>query len=295
MPIELPPAEAEQGIFSDLMELTKARLSLMVIITTFIGFCSASGPRLDWILLCHAVLGTTLAAAAAGVLNQYLEASFDRLMERTRHRPLPAGRMKPQTALILGVAMGLLGVGWLWWTVNTLSAILAAATIVTYIGIYTPMKRRTPLCVIVGAISGALPPVIGWTAVRPSFDLGAWILFGILFTWQIPHFLAIAWRFRDEYAQAGFVMIRRDDVSGCATAMESLVYTFALVAITLVPFFVGMNSGIYLAGALLLDATMVWFATRFLIERSQPSARRLFFTSIFFLPVLLGLMVFTKL
>ncbi len=295
VPLELPPAEAEQGIVSDLMMLVKARLSLLVIITTFVGFCAASGPQLDWLRLCHAVLGTTLVAAAAAVLNQYLEAHVDRLMERTRHRPLPGGRMKPQTALTLGIVMGTIGVAWLWFAVNALSAALAAATIVIYIAFYTPLKRRTSFCTIVGAISGAIPPVIGWTAVRPSFDLGAWILFGILFTWQMPHFLAIAWLYRDEYSQAGFVMLRRDDVSGCATAMQSLLYTVALTAITLVPFFVGMNNHLYLAAALALDGAMLWFATRFLFERSRPSARRLFFASIFFLPALLGFMVFTKL
>jgi protoheme IX farnesyltransferase len=295
VPIELPQETIEQSFFSDLVILTKARLSLLVIITTFVGFCVASGAQLDWLVLFHAVVGTTLAAASAAVFNQYLEAGVDRLMERTRHRPLPAGRMKPQTALVLGIAMGVVGVGWLWLTTNPLCAGLAAATIVIYIGFYTPLKRRTSFCTIVGAISGAIPPVIGWTAVRPSFDVGAWILFGILFTWQMPHFLAIAWLYRDEYAEAGFIMLRRDDVSGCATAMQSLLYTIGLTAITLLPFFLGLNNGVYLAGTVILDGAMLWFAIRFLLERSRPSARKLFFASIFFLPVLLGLMVFTKL
>lgn len=295
VPLEIPPAEAEQSIVSDLMMLTKARLSLLVIITTFIGFCAASGSRLDWLLLFHTVFGTTLAAAAAAVLNQYIEAHVDRLMERTRHRPLPAGRMKRGHALRLGVALGAIGVAWLWFAVNPLSAALAAATILIYVGMYTPLKRRTPLCTIVGAISGAIPPMIGWVAARPSFDLGAWILFGILFTWQMPHFLAIAWLYRDEYAQAGFVMLKRDDVSGCATAMQSLLYTIALVAITALPFTTGLNSGIYLGGTIALDAAMLWFAAQFLLQRTRPSARRLFFASILFLPVLLGLMIFTKL
>ena len=295
VPLEIPPAEAEQSIVSDLMMLTKARLSLLVIITTFIGFCAASGSRLDWLLLFHTVFGTTLAAAAAAVLNQYIEAHVDRLMERTRHRPLPAGRMKRGHALRLGVALGAIGVAWLWFAVNPLSAALAAATILIYVGMYTPLKRRTPLCTIVGAISGAIPPMIGWVAARPSFDLGAWILFGILFTWQMPHFLAIARLYRDEYAQAGFVMLKRDDVSGCATAMQSLLYTIALVAITALPFTTGLNSGIYLGGTIALDAAMLWFAAQFLLQRTRPSARRLFFASILFLPVLLGLMIFTKL
>jgi protoheme IX farnesyltransferase len=294
VPLEIPRAEPEQGILSDLMELTKARLSLLVIITTFVGFCMASGPHLDWLLLCHVVLGTTLAAGSASVLNQYLEAHVDRLMERTRYRPLPAGRMQPRTALLLGLGMGIVGVVWLWLAVNALTAYLAAATIFIYTAIYTRLKRRTPLCTIVGAISGAIPPVIGWTAVRPSFDLPAWILFGILFTWQMPHFLAIAWMYRDEYAQAGFVMLPRDDTSGCATAMQSLLYALGLVVVTLVPFAIGLNNQIYLAGALVLDAAMLFCAVQFLLLRTRPSARRLFFASIFFLPLILGLMVFTK-
>jgi protoheme IX farnesyltransferase len=292
--LEIAQADQEQGIVGDLMTLTKARLSLLVIITTFVGFCAASGPRLDWLLLVNAVFGTTLAAFSAAVLNQYLEANVDRLMERTRHRPLPAGRMKRSTALLLGCTLGVTGVAWLWATTNPLSASLAAATIFTYIALYTPLKRRTALCTIVGAVAGAIPPVIGWTAVRPSFELGAWILFGILFTWQMPHFLAIAWMYRDEYAQAGFVMLRHDDVSGCATAMQSLLYTVGLTAISLVPFFVGMNSALYLTGALLLDGAMLYFAWQFLLQRNRPAARRLFFASIFFLPILLGLMIFTK-
>jgi len=294
MPLEVAREEAGPGIVSDLFVLTKARLSLLVIITTFVGFCLASGERLDWLLLANAVLGTTLAAGAAAVLNQFIEISVDRLMERTRYRPLPAGRIKPVHALVLGLGMGVIGVTWLALAVNALSAVLAAVTIFTYIVAYTPLKRRTSLCTIVGAVSGAIPPVIGWVAVKPSFDLGAWVLFGILFTWQMPHFLAIAWMYRDEYAQAGFVMLRRDDVSGSKTAFQSLLYTAALIIITLVPYHAGMNNEIYLGGALLLDGVMLLFAVQFLVERERASARRLFFASILFLPLILGLMVFTK-
>jgi heme o synthase len=292
--LEIPREETEQGIVSDILALTKARLSLLVVITTFVGFCMASGPRLDWLVLIHAVLGTTLAAAAAAVLNQYVEAHVDRLMERTRHRPLPAGRMRPGAALALGIALGVAGVAWLWFTTNATAALLAAATIVIYIALYTPLKRKTSACTIVGAVAGAIPPVIGWTAVHPSLDLGAWILFGILFTWQMPHFLAIAWMYRDEYAQAGFVMLRRDDLSGCATAMQSLLYTVALTGITILPFSHGTNNGVYLVGALVLDGLLLACAVQFLMQRNRPAARRLFFASILFLPLILGLMVFTR-
>jgi protoheme IX farnesyltransferase len=190
--------------------------------------------------------------------------------------------------------MGVAGVAWLAVAVNFLSAILAAATILIYVAAYTPLKRYTSFCTIVGAVSGAIPPMIGWVAVKPSLDLGAWVLFGVLFTWQMPHFLAIAWMYRDEYAQAGFVMLRRDDPRGNKTATQSLLYTLALIVITLIPYHAGMNSDIYLGGALLLDGVMLLFAVQFLIERERASARRLFFASILFLPLILGLMVFTK-
>ncbi|RYD76906.1 MAG: protoheme IX farnesyltransferase, partial [Verrucomicrobiaceae bacterium] len=216
------------------------------------------------------------------------------LMERTKNRPLPGGRMKSGTALLFGIGMTIAGVAYLWILANPMSAYLAAATVVIYIAFYTPLKRRTAFCTIVGAVSGAIPPVIGWTAARPSLDLGAWVLFGILFTWQMPHFLAIAWMYRDEYAQAGFVMLKRDDRTGSATAIQSLAFTVALAAVSVVPFFSGSNGVVYLIGALVLNGVMLVFAMQFLVQRTRISARRLFFASIIFLPILLGLMVLTK-
>lgn len=294
VPLEVEPAEAGSGMMGDLMTLTKARLSLLVIVTTFVGYCMATRGDRDWVQLLNAVFGTALAAAGAAVLNQYMESHVDRLMERTRHRPLPAGRMKPGRALVLGLVLSVLGVLWLALAANLTSAALAGATVLIYLLIYTPLKRKTALCTMIGAVSGAIPPVIGWTAARPSFDLGAWVLFGVLFTWQIPHFLAIAWMYRDEYAQAGFVMLRREDVGGCATAMESLVFTLGLAAVTLVPYFAGSAGRFYLGGVLLLDLAMLYFAVQFLIQRNRASARALFFCSIVFLPLVLGLMVVTS-
>lgn len=285
---------AEPGLLSDLFTLTKARLSLLVIITTFVGFLLGSSGPLDWIRLLHATLGTALAAAGAGALNQWLEVRVDRLMERTRNRPLPAGRMRRATAFFVGGALSCAGVSWLAISCNATSAWLAAATVITYIAFYTPLKRKTSFCTIVGAVSGAIPPMIGWTAARPSFDLGAWVLFGVLFTWQMPHFLAIAWMYRDEYAQAGFVMLRRDDTSGASTAFEALGFTLALVAITMIPFWSGLLTDTYLSGALMLDAGMTGAAVWFLADRSRTAARAMFFTSIIFLPLILGLMVVTK-
>jgi protoheme IX farnesyltransferase len=293
-PIELERELAEPGLWGDVLTLTKARLSFLVVVTTFVGFCLASPSPLNWLLLVNAVVGTALAAAGAAALNQWMEMRVDRLMERTRHRPLPAGRVKPGAALALGVALSVGGIGWLAWTCNAMSAYLAAATVFIYIAFYTPLKRKTSLCTIVGAVSGAIPPMIGWAAARPSLDLGAWVLFGVLFAWQMPHFLAIAWMYRDEYAQAGFVMLRREDATGAATAFEALGFTFALVGVTLIPYWSGMLSEAYLSGALLLDAGMVGCALRFLVERSRPAARMLFLASIAFLPLLLGLMVVAR-
>jgi protoheme IX farnesyltransferase len=294
VPLEIESDLAEPGLLSDLVTLTKARLSLLVIITTFVGFLLASTGAVDWLHLLNATLGTALAAAGAGALNQWMEVRVDRLMDRTRNRPLPSGRMRSATALALGILLSVSGTAWLAWTCNAMSAYLSAATVVIYIAFYTPLKRKTSFCTIVGAVSGAIPPMIGWTAARPSLDLGAWVLFGILFTWQMPHFLAIAWMYRDEYAQAGFVMLRRDDATGSSTAFESLVFTGALVAITFIPFWSGMLTDSYLAGALLLDAAIFGCALRFLVERSRNAARALFFASIIFLPLILGLMVVTK-
>ena len=226
-----------------------------------------------------------------------MQAQVDRLMERTRTRPLPAGRMNPRSALILGLVLGFSGVAWLWAATNALSALLAAATIGIYLLLYTPLKRKTSACTLVGAVSGALPPVIGWTAARgndPGLGVGAWILFGILFTWQMPHFLAIAWMYRDEYAQAGFVMLKREDASGCVTGFISLLFALALSGVSVAAHFVGMNDRVFLAGAAVLNAALLGLAVRFFLDRNRGTARALFFGSILFLPLLLGLMVFTK-
>jgi protoheme IX farnesyltransferase len=195
--------------------------------------------------------------------------------------------------------VGLAGAGviYLLCTTNPMTAWLAAATVCIYLFVYTPLKRKTAFCTVAGAISGAIPPVIGWTAAQgrhPELGLGAWILFGVLFLWQMPHFLAIAWLYRDEYAQAGFVMLKRDDVTGTITALTSLLFSFALLVITLIPFFAGVNNWVYLFGALALDVGLLFVAVQFTLDRTKTTARRLFFASILFPPLLLGLMVFTR-
>lgn len=288
--------ELEQsGLFGDLMMLTKARLTLLVLVTTSVGFLMGSGTSFDWFLLFRTLLGTALVAGSAAVLNQFMEHKVDRLMRRTKGRPLPAGRMAPMTALGLGVLLGVAGLIYMMNRVNALAAGLSALTLVVYLFAYTPMKRRTPFCVTLGAISGAIPPMIGWAAARPSLDAGAWILFGVQFFWQTPHFLAIAWMYRDEYAQAGFVMLRRNDIGGLSTARESMLCSIALAVVTVLPVFLKMVAPIYLAGAILCNGLFIACAIQFLIHRSRSSARRLFFASILYLPLLLGLLVLTRL
>ena len=291
---EIPHANAEPGILADLLDLTKARLNLLVLVTTFVGYWMGSSGSIDWLRLVCAMLGTALIAAAAAALNQLWEQKVDALMTRTASRPLPSGRMKGGTALALGFALGTAGTALLWLAVSPLSALLALGTLVIYVLIYTPMKRRTALCTLVGAVSGAIPPVVGWAAANPHLTLGAWVLFAVLFTWQMPHFLAIAWMYRDQYRGAGLVMLKSDDETGFATAATSFVFTLLLTVATLVPFNAGTAGGTYLGGALLINSVFFLAALNFFADRSRPVARRLFFASIIYLPLILGLMVFTK-
>jgi protoheme IX farnesyltransferase len=295
-PVVALESEAAVGasVLGDFAVLTKARLSLMVVFTTAIGYIvGAAGRPIGWGLL-FAVLGTSLAAASAGALNQWMEADVDRLMERTRNRPLPAGRMRPVQALWVGIALGVLGVGELLLTLPRMAAWLALATIGVYLVFYTPLKRKSAWCTYVGAVSGAIPPVIGWSAAEPNEAWGGWVLFGILFLWQIPHFLAIAWMYRDEYRGAGFVMIKSDDEDGFVTALQAFCFALALAAVSFIPAWIGQASTLYRGGAVLLNLLFCGSALVFLLERSRVSARRLFFMSITFLPVLLGLLAFSR-
>ena len=289
-----PHANAEPGILADVLDLTKARLNLLVLVTTFVGYWMGATAAVDWLRLLQAVLGTALCAASAAAFNQLWEVKVDALMPRTASRPIVAGRMTGGAAFWIALALGIGGTVWLAFSSNVLSAILAASTIVIYVLLYTPMKRRTAWCTLVGAVSGALPPVVGWAAASPRLTLGAWVLFGVLFTWQMPHFLAIAWKYRDQYRGAGLVMLKRDDQTGFATAATAFIFTLLLTAVTMIPFNAGLADGLYLGGALLINSLFFLAALHFFADRSRPVARRLFFASILYLPLILGLMVLTK-
>jgi heme o synthase len=280
---------------SDIAELIKARLTLLVLLTTAVGFYLGSESPVDYRALFHTVFGTAAAAAGAAALNQWWERRADALMHRTRSRPLPAGRMAPVQALALGAALSLFGVVYLAIVCNALSAALTAITIVIYVFAYTPLKRASTANTAVGAIPGAIPPMIGWAAARGDIGVGAWSLFVIVFLWQMPHFFAIAWMCREDYARAGFRMISNDDYSGQRSASQSVFFCILLLVLAGLPAFVEMVSYAYQVVELLLGGFFVAVAMRFLRLRTQSAARLLFIASIVYLPLLLAALVLTKL
>jgi protoheme IX farnesyltransferase len=286
--------ESRPGFVRDLIELVKARLTLLVLLTTAVGFyLGAEGP-INWMALLQAVLGTAAAAAGAAALNQWWEHRLDALMRRTQSRPVPAGRMRPAEALAIGSALSIFGVTYLAIVCNALSAALAAITIIIYIFAYTPLKLVSTFNTALGAIPGALPPMIGWAAARGTLNAGAWMLFTILFLWQLPHFFAIAWMFRDDYARAGFQMISGDDRTGERSASQSVFFSMLLLIVAGLPAYLGIATVFYLLAELILGGIFVAVAMRFLKTRARSDARRLFLTSIIYLPLLLGALVLSK-
>ncbi|MDD5200624.1 MAG: heme o synthase [Terrimicrobiaceae bacterium] len=287
-------AAEPRSLLADLAELVKARLSMLVLATTLVGYLLGQGSAaISWIALTATLVGTALSAGGAAALNQWWERDTDALMRRTRTRPLPAGRMHPGDALLFGVFFSGFGVACLA-LVNSLSASLAAATIVIYVLVYTPLKRISAINTLVGAIPGALPPLIGWIAATGDASLPGWVLFAILWFWQMPHFLAIAWMYRDEYAGAGFIFLTGRDPDGRATARQMILYSLCLVVVSVGPAFIGLNSMFYFFGALLLGAAFCGLALHFGRHRTREAARSLFFASIIYLPLLLALLVATR-
>ena len=287
-------AFARRRFIADLFELVKARLTALVLLTTAVGFYLGSGPSVDYAALFRVVFGTAAAAAGAAALNQWWERKADALMNRTRTRPVPAGRMRPSEALTFGLVLSIFGVAYLALACNQLSAVLAAITITIYIVGYTPLKRASTANTIVGAIPGAIPPVIGWAAARGAIDAGAGSLFAILLLWQLPHFFAIAWMYREDYSRAGFRMISGDDISGERSASQSVFFCILLLILGGLPAFVGIVTFGYLAIELVLGGLFIAVAMRFLRVRTREAARLLFITSIVYLPLLLAALVLTK-
>jgi protoheme IX farnesyltransferase len=276
---------------ADFVTLAKPRLNLLVVASALAGYAMAGGETRDVVrLLCTAV-GTALVAAGASAYNQILERDTDALMQRTRHRPLPDGRLQVGEALIFATALSSLGLATLAVAVNGLSALVALATLCSYVVVYTPLKRVTSLSTVIGAIPGALPPVIGWAAARGELSQGSWLLFGIVFLWQMPHFLSIAWMFRDDYARAGFPMLPVLEPDGRSTGRQVIIYAAALVPLSLAPTLIGLTGRAYFVGALALAVLFLTLSIRFALSRSRTDARRLFFGSIIYLPLLWILMI----
>lgn len=283
-----------KSMFALLSELVKARLTALVLITTLVGYHAGSGAGVDYWKMLHALLGTALLACGAAALNQLLERDLDAKMRRTGDRPLPSGRIGPDAVLLIGAGLSIVGLAELVFFVNRLTAFLGVVTLVSYVFIYTPLKRTTTLNTLIGAVPGAIPPLMGWTSATGSISAAGWSLFAILFLWQLPHFMAIAWIYRDDYARAGFKMLPIIDPDGRKTAAQAVGHALALVPVSLFPSLLGVTGVVYFGGALVLSAVFLIFAIRFARAVNGERAKQLFIASIVYLPVLLGLLVLDK-
>jgi protoheme IX farnesyltransferase len=275
---------------SDYVALAKPRLNVLVVVSALAGYVMAGGAA-NVAALLWTVVGTALVAGGASAFNQLIERDTDALMRRTRMRPVADGRVVPVEAFAFGCVLSLAGLLILAAGVNTLASGVALATLASYTIVYTPLKRRTSFATVIGAIPGALPPVIGWAAATGTLSQGAWVLFGIVFLWQLPHFLAIAWMYREDYARAGFPMLPVIEPDGRSTGRQAVIYAAALLPMALAPTLVNMSGTAYFAGALLLTAAFLAAAGRFAYTRAVRDARQLFFSSIIYLPLIWILMI----
>ena len=281
-------------ILADFIELTKPKLLLLVLITAVAGFYLGSQGSLDIWLMSLMLTGTTLVAAGALVLNQYIERDIDAIMRRTRNRPLPDGRLQANSALIFGLTFAIAGLFINFVFVNTLTGILAVISIVTYLLVYTPLKTKSAFCIVIGAVPGALPAAGGWVAATGTFDQGALILFAILFFWQIPHSLAIAWLYKVDYEKAGMKLLPDSYPGDNATGHQVLINTMALLPIGLMPSILGITGQIHFIAALLLGSIFALFAAKFAMNQSIPSAKKLLYASYLYIPFQLGIMSFDR-
>jgi protoheme IX farnesyltransferase len=293
--LAIPERAVEGSRLGIAAELAKARLTTLVLITTWAGFyLGATGP-VHYAQLLWTLLGTGLLASGAAALNQLVERDQDARMHRTAARPLPGGKIHPDTVLMAGALASIAGLAVLSLQVNALTSFLGAFTLVSYLFVYTPLKRVTTLNTVIGAVPGALPPLMGWTAARGLLSVEGWALFAILFFWQLPHFFAIGWMYREDYARGGFVMLPTTDATGERTGRQAVSHTLGLLWASILPVWLGLSGKWYLASALLLGAVFLAAAIQFSANLSVAHARRLFFVSILYLPLLLGVMVLDKL
>lgn len=285
----------DRSRFADYITLTKPELTFLSVVTAVAGVFLASSESVAIGPLVHVFVGTLLVGSGAGALNQLIERKYDGMMRRTEHRPLPSGRLAPFEALVFGIATSLCGVADLALFANPLAGFLAFATLTTYLFLYTPLKRVTHWATVLGGIPGALPPVIGWAAVRNDLSIGAWLLFAVLFFWQMPHFFSLAWMYRKDYARAGYRMLTVLDPSGGKTSRHIIMYCVCLLVASIVPVWVGMSGSLYLAAAVLLGLGFIGMGIQLWVDRSNENARKLFFASLVYLPVLMLFMVVDRL
>lgn len=291
-----PALEAERcpaglGVLPVYLELGKARLSTLVVITAFAGFMLAGAENLHPGLLFWTLLGTGLAALGANAFNQWREAALDARMERTRRRPLPAGQLTSRHALIWAGSVSFMGIVILAWFVNGLTAGLGALNLLIYVLIYTPLKRVSSLCTLAGAVCGAIPPLMGWAAATGGLDYGAWLLAATLFVWQIPHFLSLAWLYREDYTRGGFRMLPVADPTGRVTCPVIVLYTLALVPVGLAFFLGGLSGYFFLGASFLLGLSFLYWGTQLFLRRTETNARRVFLASLIYLPLFMGFLV----
>lgn len=288
------PLHAQRPLILDLLTLTKPELTLLSVVTALGGAYLASVSSTPPGVLVHTFFGTLLVGGGAGTLNQYLERSLDALMRRTENRPVPSGRVSERAALLFGLALSVGGVAQLAIFTQPLAAYLAVATLVFYLLLYTPLKRVTPFATIVGGIPGALPPLIGWAAVSGELTMGAWSLFFILFFWQMPHFLSLGWMYRKDYARAEYRLLTVVDPTGDVASRQILIYSIALIPASVMPTMVGTLGFLYFVGALILSLGLLRFSVRFYRDRSNDTSRKLFFGSLLYLSLLVGLMILDR-
>src|SRR5215204_1930243 len=275
-------------------ELTKPRITFLIVLSSAAGFAMASVGSVDYLGLLRALLGIGLLSSGIATLNQYAERELDGLMRRTANRPLPAGKLAPWEALAFGAGITILAEAYLLVLVNPLSALLGLTVIAGYLFGYTPLKTRTTLSTMVGAFPGAVPPLIGWAAARGTIGLEAWVLFSILFLWQFPHFLAIAWMYREDYTRAGILMLPVVEPDGRVTAQQIVVYTILLLPVSLLPTALGVSGKVYLVGAIVLGLLFLYSSVRAALSKSRQEARRLLLASVIYLPLLFILMVLDR-
>ena len=275
-------------------ELTKPRITFLIVLTAAAGFALATRGRIDYLRMVTAMIGIGLLSSGIATLNQYMERDLDALMRRTADRPLPSGKLLPWEALVFGVGLTVLAEVYLAVLVNPLTALLGLTVIAGYLFGYTPLKTKTSLSTLVGAFPGAVPPLIGWTAARGELSLEAWVLFAILFLWQFPHFLAIAWMYREDYARAGILMLPVVEPDGRITGQQIVIYTLMLLPVSFLPTALGISGKIYLYGAIILGLLFLYSSVRAAFSQSRQEARRLLLASVIYLPLLFILMVVNR-